>query len=189
MDIEMFDIYECVSNSIRYTTNKGYREEQIQRRKTCERNVLASLKSAFPDVAEHFGIKNFKDNAGEADFGVTYKGEQLLRVGTETASIYRQPYKVKYEFGGLCQDDICKHYEIKNIEFMPVEEVLQDISEYGHILKRRELIREILKLEQNLAGLKKELEKENKFLDLNKQKRNELMVIECLKDEKINVRQ
>ena len=72
MNIEMLDIYECVSDSIKYTSNKGYREEQIQSRKACERNVLASLKAMFPDNTEYFDIKNFKNNAGDADFGVTY---------------------------------------------------------------------------------------------------------------------
>ena len=169
MNIEMLDIYDCVSDSIKYTSNKGYREEQIQRRKACERNVLASLKAMFPDNAEYFDIKNFKNNAGDADFGVTYKGEQLLRVGTETTSIYTHPYKVEYEFGGLYQDDIRKHYGIKNVEFMSLDDMVHNIEEYKHIVHRRELISEILKKEEELASLKKELHEENKFLESKKQ--------------------
>ena len=52
---------------------------------------------------------------------------------------------------------------------MLLDDMVHNIEEYRHIVHRRKVISEILKKEEELASLKKELHEENKFLESKKQ--------------------
>ena len=139
-------------------SNGGYSTEQEKEKEFVKKMVLESLKTAFPDISNELGVKDYRGlgyYSSYSDFAITYNGEKLLGIGTHTATVQRKSYTVEYDF------DVLDIKNKENLDSLSPAMVVFYIKEAKQEELKNTILKKIEEKEKDIKKLKSDLNKLN----------------------------
>lgn len=157
-DIIMKDLMDSVKRASSFCVSMGYSREKEQIRDSLMRIVLTRVNDDFPELSDKISVTKYQGLGyynQYSDFSVNYDEMGLISVRTGESTVKRVNYKPEfYDY-----DDVCKFYEIKNVDDMTVRDFSTCVKKYDYLTQRWDLEKQISDLKNKIRILQDDIHK------------------------------